>query len=146
MTMEKEGPADGDALLSAAQAGDLGAVKAALADGAPVNEPSHLLMNRPTPLSSASAAGHTGVVRLLLERGADADLADGMEMTPLMHAAQQGHADVVRLLMEAGADINARDSLGNDALAHASGDEVRTLLQGPAGDDEDEKKWWQFWK
>lgn len=141
-----EGTADGDALVSAAQAGDPGAVKAVLADGAPVNEPSHLLMNRPTPLTAASAAGHTGVVRLLLEKGADADLADGMEMTPLMHAAQQGHAGVVKLLMEAGGDVTARDSLGNDAMAHASCDEVRTLLRGPAGDDEDEKKWWQFWR
>ncbi|MFO8183808.1 MAG: ankyrin repeat domain-containing protein [Candidatus Aegiribacteria sp.] len=144
--MEKEGPADGDALHSAAQAGDPGAVKAALADGARVNEHSHLLMNRPTPLTAASAAGHTGVVRLLLERGADADLADGMEMTPLMHASQQGHAEVVRLLMEAGTDINARDSLGNDAMAHASSDEVRILLQGTAVADEEKKKWWQFWK
>lgn len=46
---------------------------------------------------------HTEVVRLLLEAGADPNLADGNGKPPLAHAREAGHEEMARLLVEAGA-------------------------------------------
>lgn len=46
---------------------------------------------------------HTEVVRLLVEAGADVNLADGQGVTPLAHARQKGHAEIARILEQAGA-------------------------------------------
>lgn len=47
-------------------------------------------------------ARHTEVVRLLLEAGADPDLADGEGVRPLAHARRAGHEEIARLLVDAG--------------------------------------------
>lgn len=80
-----------------------------------------------TPLMRAAKAGDVPVVRLLLEHGALADLANSLGVTPLMAAAGDGHIhDPTRgrfrteddalqcyeLLHAAGADVNARTILG----------------------------------
>ena len=41
---------------------------------------------------------HTEVVRLLVEAGADVNLADGAGITPLAHARQRGFAEMIELL------------------------------------------------
>lgn len=46
---------------------------------------------------------HTEVVRLLVEAGADANLADGQGVPPLAHAEQQGFEDIAAILRAAGA-------------------------------------------
>ena len=46
---------------------------------------------------------HTDVVRLLIESGADVNLADGEGVTPLAHARQRGYHEIVKLLESAGA-------------------------------------------
>jgi hypothetical protein len=38
------------------------------------------------------------IVKLLLDAGADADIADQDGLTPLMHASQRGYVDIVVLL------------------------------------------------
>lgn len=48
-------------------------------------------------------AAHTEVVRLLVEAGADVNLADGQGVTPLGHAEKSGYAEMVAILREAGA-------------------------------------------
>lgn len=47
---------------------------------------------------------HTEVVRLLVEAGADVNLADGQGVTPLQHAKQRGYTEMTRILEEAGAE------------------------------------------
>jgi len=47
-------------------------------------------------------ARHTEVVRLLLEAGADPDLADGEGIRPLAHARTANHEEIARLLVDAG--------------------------------------------
>jgi uncharacterized protein len=45
---------------------------------------------------------HTEVVRLLVDAGADVDLADGEGVTPLEHARRQGFDEMVKILERAG--------------------------------------------
>lgn len=51
---------------------------------------------RRTPLIVAAAVGHAEMVRLLLERGADADLQDGEGRTAGDVAREEGFVDVLR--------------------------------------------------
>ena len=48
-------------------------------------------------------ARHTEVVRLLVEAGADVNLADGNGVSPLAHAQAGGHTAIVEILRNAGA-------------------------------------------
>ncbi|MBI5649922.1 MAG: ankyrin repeat domain-containing protein [Chloroflexi bacterium] len=48
-------------------------------------------------------ARHTEVVRLLVNAGADVNLADNQRVTPLAHARQRGYADIIAILERAGA-------------------------------------------
>jgi ankyrin repeat protein len=76
---------------------------------------------RPTSLSKAAREGHEAVVRLLLDRGADANAGMDRESTPLCGAARAGHEAVVRLLLDRGADVNAKTGWRHEAV-------VRLLL------------------
>jgi ankyrin repeat protein len=77
------------------------------------------------------------VVRVLLEAGADKEVANKNGMTPLNNAALNGHEAVVVLLLEAGADKEAATRLGATPLYNAAlkGHEavVRLLLEAGAG-------------
>ena len=57
-----------------------------------------------TDLMVASKEGHLEVVRLLLESGADKDLARNEDWTALFVASESGHLEVVRLLLQCGVD------------------------------------------
>jgi ankyrin repeat protein len=46
---------------------------------------------------------HTEIVRLLLDAGANPNIADREGVTPLSHARRRGFANMVRLLTQAGA-------------------------------------------
>jgi len=56
-----------------------------------------------TPLHRASMIGALGVVRLLLEHGADVEAKNNVGETALQEAADMEHDDVVELLREYGA-------------------------------------------
>ena len=60
----------------------------------------------------AAFNGYTQVVRVLLEAGADKNVARQDGATALMAAAQNGHWEVVRVLLDAGADKNAESKTG----------------------------------
>ena len=68
----------------------------------------------------AAERGYAGVVRVLLDRGADASAADRTGRMPLHLAVLRGHTDVVRLLLEHGADVNGRDRHGKPPLRLAA--------------------------
>ncbi len=46
---------------------------------------------------------HTEVVRLLVEAGANVNLADGQGVTPLAHARKRGYSQIAAILQAAGA-------------------------------------------
>jgi ankyrin repeat protein len=75
---------------------------AALKNGANVNA---VVEGTGTPLAIMCGCGVDGV-RLLLDRGADPNVADGEGMTPLLAAVMFDRRDMVRLLISKGANVN----------------------------------------
>jgi hypothetical protein len=71
-----------------------------------------------TALHLASHYGRPGVVRLLVNFGADVNALalNSIGNTPLMAAIAGGHEAVVEDLLARGADPRKRDAGGNDAL------------------------------
>ena len=60
---------------------------------------------RTTPLMRASKRGHSAVVHVLLDHGADLGLREGVTKdTALHHAAAAGSYDCVKFLLQGGAD------------------------------------------
>jgi hypothetical protein len=106
------------ALLRAARIGDVGAAAKALDEGADIDGRSP---KNAYPLGEAVSAGHTQLVRFLLDRGANPDgwtrqpgasaaAGNGTELIqaahpPLFHAAASGHTEIVDLLLEKGASL-----------------------------------------
>lgn len=100
----------GDALRRAASAGDLAKVKELLAAGVDVNSANAY---GGTALAFATDKGHTAVVELLLERGADPNVKDRFyKSTPLGWAVQKGHAGIVKALLAKGAEGEAEALIG----------------------------------
>jgi ankyrin repeat protein len=124
-------------LLGAAARGDASAVRAALAAGTP---PDLRDKDGRTPLHWAAEGGHTEVIRVLLDAGAEVDAQEQdryFGRTPLHLAAQGGHTDAIQLLLNAGAEVNAEDrGYGSKPLwyAVASGHAAaaKLLLEGGA--------------
>jgi ankyrin repeat protein len=97
---------------------------------------------RKTALTYAARGGHLGVARLLVERGADLELADDNGVTPLLCAilnanvfrvsrtATSAHLSVANALLDAGANVNAVDWYGETPLWAAV--DLRNLELGPA--------------
>ncbi|KAN0072779.1 ankyrin repeat domain containing protein [Elaphomyces granulatus] len=84
-----------------------------------------------TALSRAAAKGHEGVMKVLLEKGAELDSKSTNHRTPLSYAAGSGHEVVVKLLVEKGAELECKDEHGWTPLLWAEGDghqEVVKLL------------------
>jgi ankyrin repeat protein len=73
-----------------------------------------------TALMVAAYDGHTEVARLLIDAGAQVDVAKSKGITALMIAAWRGHADYARLLGDGGAGVDLTDDSGGAALYDAS--------------------------
>ena len=101
---------------------DVSTVRALIEAGLDVTSRSRpTASSTPTPLSLAASLGLADVVRLLLDRGADADRChDSTNLTPLMLAAINGHFDAVKTLVDFGANPNLNDILGHTALEYAA--------------------------
>jgi ankyrin repeat protein len=74
-----------------------------------------------TPLVSACEGRHVEVMRLLLERGAEADMWCGWQGHVLNAASSRGQFEAVRLLLQHKVDVNGtRNSKNWSALHYAS--------------------------
>jgi ankyrin repeat protein len=69
-------------------------------------------MNGRTLLLYAAQNGHLEVAMLLLDKGADINVAASDGRTPLHWASSNGHLEVAWLLLEKGADVNTANSSG----------------------------------
>ena len=101
-------------LSEAAFTGDIALMKQALADEADPNTKDP--QSGGTLLSIAALMGHTKIVSLLLEHGADVNARSRDGGTALHSAAFLGRAETVKLLLKHGADISLRNNTGGTAL------------------------------
>ena len=102
------------ALINAVEEGDVACVQSFLECGCDVNtlRPE----TRDSLLLIAAERGHTEVVRLLLEHGADPNLVNMCGETPVHAAAKIDSIDVITFLCKHGADVNICDVTGSTAL------------------------------
>lgn len=120
---ELEIPYSGDSFVEYALEGKTSVVKLFLGAGI---SPDTRDEEGYTALMWAAMAGHSDIVSLLLDKGADQDARDKHHgMTALMHAAREGRTDVVELLLGRGAQIDAWDEEGRTALFLAAGCKIR---------------------
>jgi len=122
-------------IFYAVKVGDVNGVKKFLGAGADVN-PRDKDGDDQTPLHWACRKGHSAIVRLLLDHGADMNARNGLHNTPLDLACEtDGHLDIARMLIEAGADVDAKNSAANGktplhaACWHGHSDIVRLLIE-----------------
>ena len=120
------------AIHDAAVKGDVAAITAALDAGAGVDESD----GKATPLYLAVRGGHLAAAKLLMERGADANVAPTPLLgPPLMPALAKRRVDLINLLLQGGANPNAQRG-GESALhiAVRSGclDCVKALVEAGA--------------
>lgn len=130
-------PEDGFAILRAASAADPDSFARLIRAASPVAR-----LGGTTPLLLAASLGNVPLIRLLLQRRADIELAEACVdsaysvkkgQRPLMAAAKHGHAAAVAFLADARADLSAGDFYGHNALSYAASvgtaETVRVLLQ-----------------
>ncbi len=73
-------------------------------------------------LVEASGKGNVGIVKTLIDKGADVNAKESKYgLTALILASCEGYTDTIKLLIENGADVNAKDNVhGWTALMNAS--------------------------
>jgi len=72
--------------------------------------------NRKSALRHAVAGGHTEIIKLLIDHGADPNESDASEGTPLVQATKLGNLKVIQTLVENGADVNFKE-IGHGPVA-----------------------------
>lgn len=87
--------------------------------GASPDYPSEHLHNSPI-LGVCAHQGHTEMVALLIEFGADVNQTNSESVTALGLASAQGHCDVVRLLVQAGASLTSKDRQNHTPMVQAA--------------------------
>ena len=94
----------GQALIFAASKGDAAEVRALISDGA---NPDYGDYDRRTAMHLAACEGHTEVLQVLIELGANVNVVDRWECTPIDEAMRKSHIACVRALELAGATPTA---------------------------------------
>ena len=97
-------------LLSACISGNLEDFNKAIDNGANINVKSKTFLGY-TPVHNASSYGHSEIVKLLIEKGANINAKDKIGDTSLHMAIHNKNLVIVKLLIQAGADINAKTDL-----------------------------------
>jgi hypothetical protein len=89
-----------------------------------------------TALMIASSKGHTEIVEVLLDNGADVNAYNNYGDTALINASENGHIKIVEMLLDNGAVVNAKNNDDETArmMARENGHEevVDMLLENEA--------------
>jgi ankyrin repeat protein len=117
--------------------GDVEAVKALLSDSENVDINWTAGGRGSSALSTAAASNQIAIAQLLLDRGADPNIASQWNETPLQAAAYHGNTEILKLLIDAGARLDtAETQYGFTALASAARnghmDAIKLLLDAGA--------------
>jgi ankyrin repeat protein len=123
------------ALMKAIEKNDTAAVQKLIAQGANVDE---LEPNGDAPLVMAAYLGHSEIVRMLLEAGADVKAVDpGMKATALHAASYAGRTEAAKLLVQYGIEIDKQGPYNgytalHDAIWQNNVDVARVLIDAGA--------------
>lgn len=121
--------------MHAVRRNDAAAVKKLIAEGVDVSE---LDDNEDAPLVMAAYEGHTDIVKLLLEAGADVTAVDpGMRATALHAAAYAGRTEAAALLIAHHIDIDKQGPINgytalHDAIWQNNVDTARVIIEAGA--------------
>ena len=107
-------------LLACCALGDEKAVTALLDSGVSPDAVSPGVMDGATPVLASIMGGHEDVSKLLLDRGADPNLAGEDGLFPLMHACARNNVAIAGQLIEHGASVDAETSGGTTSLIVAA--------------------------
>ncbi|KAJ5311151.1 hypothetical protein N7476_007011 [Penicillium atrosanguineum] len=80
-------------------------------------------------LQAASSEGHSRVVQMLLDQGADVSARGGFYGNALQAASSEGHHQLVQMLLDQGADINAQGGTYGNAIQAASSEGHNRVVQ-----------------
>lgn len=138
-------PAQGTALIQALNNEHYSTAAILLKAGADHSKPMHTHNPSPecfryedecTALVLAARNAHSGIMTMLINRGADINHGGRYGYTPLMAAAAHGHHNIVKMLLKREVDVNSVTNLGATALTMAGkkghSDIVDTLLAAGA--------------
>ena len=117
MTNQKE---LNEKLFTAALENNVNELQQCLTQGADVNAKNGAYSGSWTALIVACANGHTRAAKILIENGANVNVADDIGETALMVASANDDLETIKLLIQHGADVNAKDEDGETALMVAS--------------------------
>lgn len=98
-------PASAGPVGDAAKSGDVAEIKRLLSAGGDANEEGTMA----SPLHWAAMNGHSDVVKVLAENGADLNAQSSMLGSPLHAASRFNRVDAIKVLLDAGADPNTRN-------------------------------------
>ena len=112
-------PSADDALIAAAEAGDLARVEALLERGASVRARDR---DGRTALIAASFGNHVAVARVLVATGADVNSKDDTTQSPYLIATSEVGDDprLLELTLDHGAKVNDKDSFNGTGLIRAA--------------------------
>ena len=123
-------------LIEAVRSGDRAAVEDIVAGGADLNEQDE---NGWTLLNWAAGRGDVGVVKLLLDKGAEVFKVGRDQRTPYMIALAAGQQEAARLLREA-EEAAQGESANRPERRYCSAYEVRCLREFPGWPKEDARR------
>lgn len=105
-------------LFNAVTVGDSARVKSLLNEGASPN--ACFTSTGFTALMGATRFPDTGILRDLIDAGADVNIKTTTGETALLYAVMSNNVEAVRILVSAGADINAKNGLGLTPIGFAN--------------------------
>ena len=105
------------ALIDAAEAGDLVRVRILLAQGA---NPAFADGRGVTALIAAAYANRVDIAQVLIEAGADVNTQDRTRQSAYLISTSDGFTDLLRLTLRHGADVRSTDSYNGTGLIRAA--------------------------